>query len=143
MVTVHQYKAPNENVVVRGEGRRVGKIVRTSRWPVSGVRHCPHDLNAWNRLTPRKIPLTPLMTIQKIMNGYRPTPHQSFNRSNKHRTKLLLFISGNGTSLEPQGRQLTTEHKKMIKHLLSRFFTQGVFNNYHKCHTNLDHLNVY
>ena len=32
--------------------------------------------------TSRKIPATPLMTIQKIMNGYHPTPHQSCNRSN-------------------------------------------------------------
>ena len=59
-VTVHQYKASNDNVAVRGEGRKVWKIVRTSR----------------------KIPATALMTIQKTMNGYHPTPHQSCNRSN-------------------------------------------------------------
>ena len=75
------YKASDENVVVRGEGgRRVCEIVRTSR----------------------KIPATPLMAIRKIVNGYRPTPHQSCNRANILRN--FYGLSNNGTSVGQQER---------------------------------------
>ena len=97
---------------MRGEGRRIWKIVRTSR----------------------QIPATPLMTIQKIMNGYRPTPHQSCNRSNIVRNFYCSLV----TTELAQGTKKDTAINRVQgddKHLLSLFFAHVIFNNYHTCHT--------
>ena len=99
------YKASGENVVVRRGGGEVCEIVRTSR----------------------KIPATPLMANRKIMNGYRPNPHQSCNRPNIVRNFYCLLM----TTELAQGSKKDTA----VNRVQGDDFTHGVFNNYYTCHT--------
>ena len=77
--------------------------------------------------TSRKIPAAPLMAIRKIINGYRPTPYQSCNRSNIVRNFCFLLL---GTELA-QGSKKDTA----INRVQGDDFTHRVFTNYYTCHT--------
>ena len=84
--------------------------------------------------TSRKIPATPLMTIQKIMNGYHPTQHQSCNRSNIVRNFYCLLVT---TELAPGSKKDTAINRVHgdDKTFAISLFSHGIFNNYLTCHT--------